>query len=218
MFSNLSFCLFTLAAGAALAQVGQPATSPDRIEVSITRSVNLKIEEAAFAVQISAPSSASLTTLLKALEPAGIKETDLLGITPFFGPPSPVPSVTPRVIYNFQMRAPIAQLSDSLQKLDQLRRSLLAGTDGFELNGQNLMGFGASEKTRDAARVQLTSDALADARARAETLARAAGVTLGPIVGLAEFPSGFVGGGGPGGTPLTTTAAMTVTVRFSTGR
>lgn len=210
-----SLTLLLAFAATAAAQTGT-TPAPDRIEVSITRVVNLKVEEAAFNVAISAPSNATLAAVVKAIEPAGMKETDLVGISPFFGPSSPVPSPTPRVVYNFQYRVASSQLSESLQKLEQLRRSLLAGNDGLELVGQNLIGFGASDKAREAARVQLTSDALADARARAETLAKAAGVLLGPIVGLSEFPSGFVSSGA--GIQPSTTLGMTVTVRFSTGR
>ena len=209
-------CCFAAAASAVFGQGAVSTAAADRIEVSITRTVNLKVEEAAFNVAISAPSSSTLAALVKAVEPTGITETDLLNITPFFGPPSPVPSQVPRVIYNFQLRASSSQLSETLQKLEQLRRSLLAGDGGFELVAQNLIGFGASDKAREAARGQLTSDALADARSRAEALAKAAGVVLGPIVGLSEFPSGYVGP--TPGIPPSTLLGITVTVRFSTNR
>ncbi len=164
---------------------GQQQANPDRIEISVSRSVTLKIEEAGLAVTIAAPTSATLDSVVKATETVGVKETDLQGVNPYFGTPAPGggPSDN-RVVYNFIIRVPSAQLSATLQKLDQLRRTLLAGESGMELVGQNVIGFGASDRSREAARTQLLSDALGEARARAETLAKAAGLQLGAIIGV----------------------------------
>ena len=203
---------------------GQQQATPDRIEISVSRSVTLKIEEAGLAVTIAAPTSATLDSVVKATETVGVKETDLQGVNPYFGTPAPGGPSDNRVVYNFIIRVPSAQLPATLQKLDQLRRTLLAGESGMELVGQNVIGFGASDRSREAARTQLLSDALGEARARAETLAKAAGLQLGAIVGVNEAFSGFASGGigiggiGIGGAPLSNTAGVYVLVRFAVSR
>lgn len=197
----------------------QQQTAPDRIEVSVSRTVTLKIEEAGLVVAIAAPTSATLESVVKAAESVGIKETDLQAVNPYFGPPLPSGGPTGnRVMYNFVLRVPSAQLSATLQKLDQLRRTLLAGESGMELVGQNVTGFGASERAREAARTQLLSDALGEARARAETLAKAAGLQLGAIVGVNEAFGGVITGSIGIGIPPTNTAAVYVLVRFAVSR
>ena len=64
-------------------------------------------------------------------------------------------------------------------------RSLLASNSTMELQ-TNTVGIQASGASRDRARQQATADLIADARTRADALAKAAGVTLGAIVGIGE--------------------------------
>ncbi len=86
----------------------------------------------------------------------------------------------------------------AFQKLEQLRRTLLAGETGIEISGFNFTGIGGSDKAREAARTQLTVDALAEARDRAEALAKSAGLQLGRIGGVTERD---LGAGYPGASP-----------------
>lgn len=206
--------MFCLAAAAASAQVLPTSPGSDRVEVTVARTMTLKVEEAALSIGIAAPSTASFEAVVKAAEPIGVKESDLQYVSPYYGPPGPLPQQANRVAYTFQLRVPAAQLSETLQKVEQLRRSLLASDAGFELAGQGVTGFGASERSREAARAQLLEGALADARSRAESLARAAAVPLGPIVGVTEV-SGYPTGPG---VPPTTVAYLNLTVRFAATR
>ncbi len=58
-----------------------------------------------------------------------------------------------------------------------------------------MAGETGSDKAREAARAQLTVDALAEARDRAEALAKSAGLQLGRISGVTErdFGAGYPG-------------------------
>ncbi len=205
---------FCLVAAAASAQILPTPPSADLVEVTVTRTMTLKVEEAALLIGISAPSSATLEAVVKAAAPIGITESHLQYVSPYYGSPGRLPPQGNRVGYTFQLRVPVAQLSETLQKVEQLRRSLLASEAGFELVSQGVTGFGASDRSREAASAQLVEGALADARARSESLARAAAVPLGPIVGITEqagYPSGP-------GVPPTTAAFLTLTVRFAATR
>ena len=175
LFALLPFCLPAQDAG-------------NRIQVTATRTVQLKADEAIMNVNVLAPPAATLEGVLQAVAPIGIKETDLTSVNQTFGLPVAIPAVpaSNRMSYAFTFRIAYGELNSALQKIDQARRTLTSGDSGMDLAGQGLLGLTASEKTRQDARTQLTAEAMAQARARAEELAKAAGLTLGRLAGVDE--------------------------------
>lgn len=186
LFAMLPICLY--------AQEGQ-----DHIQVSVTQSMQLKPEEAIYSINVLAPLGTPFETVLRAVTGIGVKETDLAGISQSYGPPIGIPTVpvVNRMNYTFNYRTPYADMAAALQRIDQARRALLAGDTGMELTGA-VIGLGASEKARADARTQLTADAIAWAKVRAAELARAAGLTLGKLVGVDEAQTYYSGVAGPG--------------------
>lgn len=186
----------------------------NRIQVTATRTVQLKADEAILNVNVLAPLAATLEGVLQAVAPIGIKEADLTSVNQTFGLPVAIPAVpaSNRMSYAFTFRIPYGELNAVLQKIDQARRTLTTGDSGMDLAGQGLLGLTASEKTRQEARAQLTADAMAQARARAEELAKAAGLTLGRLVGVDEVQT-------YSGSPLAPSLSegVTLVARFAVG-
>ncbi|MFN7936606.1 MAG: SIMPL domain-containing protein [Bryobacteraceae bacterium] len=161
----------------------------DRIQVTATRTVQLKADEAILSINLLAPLTASLEGALQAVAPIGIKESDLTSVNQTFGLPVSIPpsSATNRISYSFTFKVPYSELNSVLQKIDQARRTVTSNDSGMDISGQGLLGLTASDKSRQDARAQLTTDAIAQARARATEIARAAGLTLGRLTGIDEI-------------------------------
>ena len=143
-----------LLALAGLASLASAQNSTDQIEVVVTRSQQLKPEEAAITITMSAPFNTNLEAILQSVSAVGLKEADLTSAFPAFGPPFP-PSVGPtvsRMNYNFLLRTGVGGIASAFQRLEQLRRKLLAGETGIEISGFNLPGIGGSDKAREAAK------------------------------------------------------------------
>lgn len=133
-----------------------------------------------------ADNSAALTRVTAALAALGVDETD---IQPGSFSTSPQGEYDPET---GQLREPIIHVVDSVvgvtlrdpQQLGEaLRRALAAGAT--VIHGA---AYGVDDPHAPAA--QARDLALADARARAEQIARAAGVALGQPIGITESPSG----------------------------
>jgi uncharacterized protein YggE len=130
--------------------------------------------------------------------------------------PSPSQS---RLAYAFDLSVPFPKLKETNDKLAAARRTMAAGTPSMELQVFG-MSVSSGDAPRDQARQRLLAPLFEDARARADQLARAAGVTLGGIVGLSEAWAPMVGGVpyyGPGG-PIGQTSlktAFSLTVRYA---
>ncbi len=186
--------------------------SADRIQVTATKTAALKADQAILSLNVLAPLTATLEGVLEAVAPMGIQESDLGSVNQISGLPVAIPptAAVSRMSYSFTFKVPYGELSATLQKIDQTRRTLSAGDSGMELAGQGLLGLTASEESRKAARAQLTTDAMAQARARADELAKAAGVTLGRLLGVDEVPVSTAGPLAP-----SLTESVTLAVRFA---
>ena len=161
----------------------------DRIQVTATRTVQLKADEAILSINLLAPLTATLEAALQAVAPIGIKESDLTSVNQTFGLPVSIPPTpaTNRISYSFTFKIPYSELNSVLQKIDQARRTVTSNDSGMDISGQGLLGLTASDKSRQEARAQLTADAITQARARATEIARAAELTLGRLTGIDEI-------------------------------
>ena len=188
----------------------------DSLTVIATKTIDLPPEELTFSVVLLTDQDTSLDQVMQALKDTGITAKDLGGVgSSQFGPN---PNQT-RLVYQFTLTTPLSKFKDTLDKFTAVRRGLIANNSTFELQA-NAVSITPTEAAREQARLQATPDLIADARRRADSLARAAGVTLGAIVGIGEVvsaPPGQFGGpiygpfyGPIGQSGLKTTFAMSV--------
>jgi uncharacterized protein YggE len=156
---------------------GRSAAAPDM--ATITLGV---VAEAATARAAMDEASSSVAALLEALSAAGIEgrdvQTSALTLNPLWNTHSATPEKPE--ITGFTASNTVTVRVRALDGLGQvLDRVLDTGANSF-----NGLQFGLQDPTpaEDAAR----SAAVADARRKAELVAAAAGVTLGPIVSITE--------------------------------
>jgi hypothetical protein len=189
----------------------------DALSVTATKTVDLPPEELTFNIVVLADQDTTIEQVLQAIKDTGVTAKDLGGIgTSQFGP-SPNQA---RLVYQFTLTAPLSKFKDTLDRFTAVRRSLLANNSTMEM--QTIpVAITPTEAAREQARLQATPDLIADARKRADFLAKTAGVSLGPIVGIGEVIStqgGTFGSIGPiygpygplGSTSLKATFVMSV--------
>jgi uncharacterized protein len=186
-----------LAAAAPLAAQDRGAEAPRRITVTgvaeaeavpdlatVTAGVETRADTAVAAL---AANSEAMTTVFAALEAAGIErreiQTSQLSIGPVYGPFNDGSPEQQKVIgYEATNTVTVR-----VRKIDELGSVIDALADA---GSNRLFGIGfeiAEPKPHlDAARER----AVADARGKAELFARAAGVTLGPVLSISEAMQG----------------------------
>lgn len=167
----------------------------DALSVTGIKSVDLTPDEVTFNVVVLSDQDATLDQVLEAIKDSGVTARDLGGVGSSQFGPSPTQS---RLVYQFTLVRPLAQFKDTLDKFTAARRSLLANNSTMELQ-TNVVSIQASDAAREQGRQQATADLIADARKRADALAKAAGVTLGSIVGINEP---VLAGAGPNNPPI----------------
>lgn len=173
---NLCKVMATISLTAAL-----PFAQTDGITVSVSRSMELPVEDANFLISVQAESGVSLEKVVGALNGLNITAKDLVGINSQQLGPSSNP---PRYLYLFSFTASFAKLKDTQEALAAAKTSLLAAN--MDLQNVSIQ-FAPSESARETARQRLMPELLADARKRAEQIANAAGASLGRILGIGEF-------------------------------
>jgi hypothetical protein len=150
---------------------------------------------AASAAQALAANSVRMKTVFAALEKMGVPEKNIQ-TTSFFVSPQYAngENNNPRRLTGYQVNNEVSVRLDDVGKLGTALDALVAAganqMNGISFSIRNNMPL--LEKAR--------TDAIADARARAETYAKAAGVSLGPILSISE-------GGGEAPRPMYRVAA-----------
>ena len=177
--------LILLMACAALAQTA------DGVTVSVTRTVNVAPDEVDFSAIVTATLDTTEQQVTQALQDVGIANPVVIGTGVSANTYSYPPPVESQVSFQISFTTPPGAMKDVSKKLDALRANLPAGLTTF----QYIAVLGASQSAVDAAHKNALAALLADARAKAELLAAAAGVKLGAIQGVTE--SFYNTGGAP---------------------
>jgi hypothetical protein len=181
--------LFTLLSSsmALWPQVAAPADHG--VTASASRTITLAADEAVFEIVVDAGFGTSMEAVLRALEPAGVLEQHMVGLTSsgsgFVGPVTgqpPVPEPQSAISWQFLLTRPAAQMPETLDRLEELRRRRPGGILQVSFNGY----LNASGQAVERARQSLLPGLLSEARRRAEALARAGGFSLGPLLLLSE--------------------------------
>lgn len=161
------------------------AQTADRTLVSTaSRTVTLVADQATLRVAVSAAMDLPQVQALESLAGLGITANDLVSVSTsnparrvILPGPGPVPVLPSMLQYEFETTLPGERLKDTLDRLEALRRNLPRGIREVSYS----MVAGASERALEQLRQRLLPELLEEARKRAETLARAAGVRLGAI-------------------------------------
>jgi hypothetical protein len=158
----------------------------------------------------------SLDEVLQASQTLGLTAGNLMSVNLQQYGPSPAQS---RLAYVFDLSVPFAQFKATNEKLAAARRAMAAATPAMELQVFGMM-VSPGESGREQARQRLLAPLFEDARSRADQLAKAAGVTLGGVIGVTEaWVAGaggqpFYGPYGPIG-PTALKTAFSLNVRYA---
>ena len=155
---------------------GEVRGAPDQAQVSAGVTTT-----AATAAQALTANSVQMKGVFAALEKMGVAEKNIQTVNfSIFPQYSNGENNSPRRLTGYQVSNEVSVRLDDVTKL--------GGTlDALVTAGANQMnGISFSIRAPAPLLEKARSDAIADARARAETYARAAGVTLGPILSISE--------------------------------
>ncbi|MBL8782905.1 MAG: SIMPL domain-containing protein [Alphaproteobacteria bacterium] len=162
----------------AVSGLGEVKTRPDMATISTG-----VVSEAATAKEALAKNNAAMAAVIAALKNAGVAEDDIqtsdFSVSPKYPPYQPNQTTAPRIVGYTVSNQVTAKVKD-LAKLGGILDTLVQSGSN-QING---IAFGVDEPKAqlDEARKK----AVADARARAELYAEAAGVSLGKVIQISE--------------------------------
>src|ERR1700736_1833439 len=170
--------LFLLLPWIACAQTGEG------IATSVSRTVTLTADQADFSIVAGAGPDTTQQQVTQVFLDAGIPGLTLAGTSlgQSYNYATNVPTAETQVLYQFAFTVPAAGLKDAAGKLETIRLHL----PGVLKSMQYTASLDASQSSVDAIRQTLLPQLLADAQKKAQTLAAAAGLKLGPIKGITE--------------------------------
>ena len=170
------FYLFSLMVSAQVAA--------DGIATSVTRSVTLTADEADFSIIAGASLDATQQQVTQVLLDAGLPNLTLSGTTlgqAVVYAPNSTANPT-EVLYQFSFTVPAAGLKDAAKKMEFLRTNPPDVLKSLQYSAV----LNASPATVDAMRQTLLPQIFAEAQKKAQVLAAAAGLKLGPIKSVTE--------------------------------
>jgi hypothetical protein len=173
-------------------------------------SVELTPDEITFNLAIGTDPDVSLDQVLEATQTLSLAVIDLVGI----GSQQLGPTLGQvRIFYQFAFTTPFAKFKETNDKIATVRRSLAGAVPAMDVIGLSIV-INPTDAARDQIFQTVLPDLIADARPRADRLAKAAGLTVAGIAGLNELlapTAGLSSSFGPGS--LRTTVG--VSVRFT---
>lgn len=196
----LTFAFVPLLAGALHAQ---PAIESKSITLTVTKSVALPTADIQITVNILGGLDTTLDQVLAAVKDVGLTGQDLVGLGTM--PMGPRPDQF-RLNYGFRLVVPFSRMKQTLDALDRLRRTI---DTNLELQ-YYAASVAASPAAFDQARQRVLSELIQEAQTKAQALADAARLKLGPITGILDATAS-----GGYAAPPGLQAYFTLTVRFS---
>jgi hypothetical protein len=157
----------------------------DTITISVNQIVPASPDQAIFNVIVGTPASAAIDDVLAALAPAGVTLSDLSTASTF------TPALLPQPIsfWYFTPVIALAKLNDELGALARIQQNLSKANSAWTLS-YSVIGT----QTSAAAKPSCAYTTLVSyAQKQAQQTAAAAGVKVGPVIGLSDSPAGIVG-------------------------
>jgi hypothetical protein len=176
----------------------------DGVIGTASRAVSLTAVDAVFQITVNTDQTKTRDGVVPKLKDLNVSAEHLLNISfQQFGPP-PAPG---RLVYLFRILVPIARIKETQDKIAQIRRN------EADSDVQGVMtGIQPAASAVEEARRRSFSELFREARARAEGLAREAGMTTGRVLSITEAPVGAFFPGMSG--PLAVTVSVSVRVEL----
>lgn len=147
------------------------------VTITATRSVYLQPDQAVFGVSVTAPVDATLDQVVTALQGSGITAANLSNS-----------AIAPtQSLWLFSLPVGLSAVKSTIASLTGLQNTVAQRHNGFNLNF-SVRNTQVSTRLQESQQCA-TEDLVSDARAQAQRLAIAAGLTLGPILALSDGPS-----------------------------
>ena len=156
-------------------QFGQTVT--DAITVTAQQSLTSQPNEAVYLVTVNSPINASLTNVAAQLSSVGITASNLTNVNSTVVANS---TTGPALVWSFQLTVPIASQKATAAALAALESSMAQNNSGSTLSF-TLTGAQSGGPSLQSCNLP---GLMSNARAQAQSLAAAAGQTLGSIIGL----------------------------------
>jgi hypothetical protein len=157
------------------------AQAIDGLNVSVTRTVTLPSDEAAFTVLVSGALDLTADQALEVLQTAGLQNLSVTGtgLGQTYSYPEPAAVV---VVYQINFTVAAGAMKDAAKKLETLRLAPPQPLSGLQYNAT----VNTSAATIESSRQTVLPQLLAEAQKKAQFLATSAGVKLGAIKGVSE--------------------------------
>jgi hypothetical protein len=140
------------------------------ITIAASRSITLQPDQVVFSVAVTSGLQGTLDQVVASLQPLGISAANFLGVN----------TVDPSTLqWNFKLTAPLANIKDTIAALKAADSSLNLA---FQLAGAQV------SPELQASQQCSIPDLVSDARAQGQKMAAAAGMTLGPVLAVANLP------------------------------
>jgi hypothetical protein len=165
------------------------AQAVDGVNVSVTRVINIAPDQAEFYAVAAVSLDITPQQVVAAFQELGIPNPTVTGVAVGANTYSYPPPDGSQSYFQIYFTAAPSAMKDLAKKLDAFRAKLPEGYTSVQFAA----ALTASQAALDAARQTALPLLIGDARSRAQTLASAAGVKLGAIVGLAESYYGSPG-------------------------
>ena len=156
----------------------------DGVATSVTRTVTLTADEADFTIVAGASLDTTQQQIAQIFVDAGITGLTNSGtsLSQNYDYSTNPYTVQTLVAYQFTFSVPAAGLKDAAKIMEGLRTAPPALLKTFQYSA----ALNASQATVNAIRLTLLPQLFADAQAKAQTLASAAGIKLGAVKGVSE--------------------------------
>jgi hypothetical protein len=172
--------VFTLLASTSLA-FGQ--LDSNSITVTASRTTTLAPDQASITVAVTTGLNASMDDVLAVLTPAGINSSNFAGFgSGIYFVSIPPAQMGPTVEWDFSVAVPLSKLRDTISQYSALQQAVAQKNNGTTLSFF-VTGAQVSAQALLAQSCSLP-DLIADARAQAQKLANAAGLSLGGILSM----------------------------------
>jgi len=164
-----------------LAPLAFAQSDTNSITVSVSRSATVQPDQVVFGVTVQSGLNTVLDDVLAAVQPAGITASNFIGVSSNnFVTVPPTPALT----WTFSLTAPFSKQKDTVTSLTGLQQMIAQGKAGLTLS----FGVAGTQVSAQALQSQVCSlaDLVSDAKAQAQKIADAAGVTVGSILALSS--------------------------------
>ncbi len=209
---------FAISASLAFGQIDSNA-----VTVTALRNANLQPDTVLFSVSVTSGVNAGLDDVIAALAGSGITAANFSSVSSqqFFiastipiiiQPPQPA-QPQPMLQWTFTLPVPLSKLKDTSTALTNVRQGIAKKNAGLAMSF-SVQGTQVSQQLQQS-QPCVISDLLADARAQAQKLANAAGLTLGQILALASSTSSTTGSSNSIFNPLPSFSICAATVKYA---